>query len=75
MASSKSDQQDESEGASDPMPLLLSDDEKRVLELYDRLQQLQLETALLTAQKNYKPSPFSRHLYFAALSVLLSRLT
>ncbi|KAI1373698.1 centromere protein H (CENP-H)-domain-containing protein [Hypoxylon crocopeplum] len=37
-------------------PLLLSDDEKRVLELHDRLQQLQLEIALLTAQKNYDPS-------------------
>ncbi|KAK6066477.1 hypothetical protein SCUP234_03983 [Seiridium cupressi] len=33
--------------------LLLSDDEKRVLELYDKLQQLQLEIALITAQKNY----------------------
>ncbi|KAI1209385.1 centromere protein H (CENP-H)-domain-containing protein [Annulohypoxylon truncatum] len=37
-------------------PLLLSDDEKRILELHDRLQQLQLEIALLTAQKNYDPS-------------------
>ncbi|KAF3012813.1 hypothetical protein E8E14_008023 [Neopestalotiopsis sp. 37M] len=36
--------------------LLLSEDEKRVLELYDRLQQLQLEIALITAQKNYIPS-------------------
>ncbi|KAI0595031.1 centromere protein H (CENP-H)-domain-containing protein [Biscogniauxia sp. FL1348] len=36
-------------------PLLLSADEKRVLELYDRLQQLQLEIALLNAQKNYAP--------------------
>ncbi|KAH8204225.1 hypothetical protein TruAng_001645 [Truncatella angustata] len=33
--------------------LLLSDDEKRVLELYDRLQQLQLEIALITAQKDH----------------------
>ena len=39
-----------------PAPLLLSDDEKRILELHDRLQQLQLEIALLTAQKNYDPS-------------------
>ncbi|ETS86914.1 hypothetical protein PFICI_00742 [Pestalotiopsis fici W106-1] len=36
--------------------LPLSEDEKRVLELYDRLQQLQLEIALITAQKNYTPS-------------------
>ncbi|KAI0841149.1 centromere protein H (CENP-H)-domain-containing protein [Hypoxylon sp. FL0890] len=36
-----------------PVPLLLSDDERRILELHDRLQQLQLEIALLTAQKNY----------------------
>ncbi|RYP89220.1 hypothetical protein DL770_004518 [Monosporascus sp. CRB-9-2] len=39
-----------------PKPLLLSDEEKRVLELHDRLQQLQLEIALLTAQNNYVPS-------------------
>ncbi|KAI1073912.1 centromere protein H (CENP-H)-domain-containing protein [Whalleya microplaca] len=38
-----------------PGPLLLSDDEKRALQLHDRLQQLQLEIALLTAQKNYVP--------------------
>lgn len=37
-------------------PLLLSEDERQVLELYDRLQQLQLEIALITAQKNYVPS-------------------
>ncbi|GAP90275.1 putative centromere protein Cenp-H [Rosellinia necatrix] len=37
----------------DPTPLPLSDNEKRVLELYDRLQQLQLEIALLNAQRNY----------------------
>jgi hypothetical protein len=35
--------------------LLLSEDERRVLELYDRLQQLQLEIALITAQKNHIP--------------------
>ncbi|KAK9780938.1 putative Centromere protein H (CENP-H)-domain-containing protein [Seiridium cardinale] len=33
--------------------LLLSNDERRALELYDKLQQLQLEIALITAQKNY----------------------
>ncbi|KAI0172241.1 centromere protein H (CENP-H)-domain-containing protein [Hypoxylon sp. FL1284] len=37
-------------------PLLLSSDEKSVLELHDRLQQLQLEIALLTAQKKYRTS-------------------
>ncbi|TGJ80984.1 hypothetical protein E0Z10_g7778 [Xylaria hypoxylon] len=36
-----------------PTPLLLSDREKRVLELHDKLEQLQLEIALLNAQKNY----------------------
>ncbi|KAI1397317.1 centromere protein H (CENP-H)-domain-containing protein [Hypoxylon fuscum] len=39
-----------------PAPLPLSGDEKRILELHDRLQQLQLEIALLTSQKNYDPS-------------------
>ncbi|OTA99685.1 hypothetical protein M426DRAFT_324936 [Hypoxylon sp. CI-4A] len=43
-----------------PTPLLLSDDEKRILELYDRLQQLQVEIALLTAQKDYDPDTISR---------------
>ncbi|KAI0388140.1 centromere protein H (CENP-H)-domain-containing protein [Hypomontagnella monticulosa] len=43
-------------GTSDnPTPLLLSDDERRVLELHDRLQQLQLEITLLTAQRDYDP--------------------
>ncbi|CAJ2513132.1 Uu.00g012510.m01.CDS01 [Anthostomella pinea] len=42
-----------------PIPLRLSDDEKRVLELHDRLQQLQLEIAIITAQKNYVPDPDS----------------
>lgn len=44
---------DESAGV--PTPLVLSDREKRVLELYDKLQQLQLEIALLNAQKSYVP--------------------
>ncbi|OTA93557.1 hypothetical protein M434DRAFT_395495 [Hypoxylon sp. CO27-5] len=45
-----------------PAPLLLSDDERRILELHDRLQQLQLEIALLTAQKKYDPdkSPYTQ---------------
>ncbi|KAJ2979419.1 hypothetical protein NUW58_g7205 [Xylaria curta] len=42
-----------------PTPLLLSDKEKRVLELHDRLQQLQLEIALLNAQSNYVPDTTS----------------
>jgi hypothetical protein len=46
------------EEAVEPSPLLLSDDEKRVLELYDRLQQLQLEVAMLTSQKNFVPGKF-----------------
>ncbi|KAI1494385.1 centromere protein H (CENP-H)-domain-containing protein [Biscogniauxia mediterranea] len=47
------------DGGSGPAPLLLSADEKRILELYDRLQQLQLEIALLNAQKNYVPDTTS----------------
>ncbi|KAK7932583.1 Centromere protein Cenp-H [Apiospora marii] len=35
--------------------LLLSDQEKRVLELYDQLQQLQLEIALINAHNSYVP--------------------
>lgn len=45
-------------------PLVLSDREKRVLELHDRLQQLQLEIALLNAQKKYVPGKGPLHLYF-----------
>ena len=40
-----------------PAPLPLADDERRVLELHDRLQQLQLEIALITAQNSYVPQP------------------
>ncbi|KAK6846342.1 Centromere protein Cenp-H [Apiospora arundinis] len=39
----------------EPTQLLLSDQEKRVLELYDQLQQLQLEIALINAHNNYDP--------------------
>lgn len=35
--------------------LRLSEDEKKILDLYDRLQKLQLEIALITAQKSYLP--------------------
>ncbi|KAI1352219.1 centromere protein H (CENP-H)-domain-containing protein [Xylaria sp. FL0043] len=38
-----------------PAPLVLSDKEKRVLELHDKLEKLQLEIALLNAQKKYVP--------------------
>ncbi|KAI1759563.1 centromere protein H (CENP-H)-domain-containing protein [Hypoxylon sp. FL1150] len=41
------------ESAENPTPLLLSNGEKDVLELHDRLQELQLEIALLAAQNNY----------------------
>ncbi|GAW10951.1 hypothetical protein ANO14919_002890 [Xylariales sp. No.14919] len=43
----------EDQGVEGPTPLLLSNSEKRVLELHDKLEQLQLEIALLNAQKNY----------------------
>ncbi|KAI0490104.1 centromere protein H (CENP-H)-domain-containing protein [Xylaria cf. heliscus] len=46
-------------GVEAPAPLLLSDEEKRVLELHDKLQQLQLEIALLKAQHNYVPDTTS----------------
>lgn len=41
-------------------PLLLSADETRVLELHDRLQQLQLEIALLNAQNRYVPGEWKK---------------
>ncbi|KAI1736563.1 centromere protein H (CENP-H)-domain-containing protein [Xylaria scruposa] len=47
------------ENAEAATPLLLSDGEKRVLELHDKLQQLQLEIALLNAQNNYVPDTTS----------------
>ncbi|KAI0536468.1 centromere protein H (CENP-H)-domain-containing protein [Xylaria digitata] len=46
----------EDQGVDGPTSLLLSDKEKRVLELHDKLQRLQLEIALLNAQKNYVPN-------------------
>lgn len=47
----------------DPNPeahtaLLLSSTEKRVLELHDRLQELQRQIALLKAQRNYATGTF-----------------
>jgi chaperonin cofactor prefoldin len=53
--------------------LVLSDSEKRVLELYDRLQQLQLEIALLTAQKDHSQGKFALIRY--ALSSFLNTNT
>lgn len=56
-----------------PKPLLLSADEKRILELYDRLQQLQLEIALTAARKNYVPSvPPSRPIRVVGKMVLVA---
>ncbi|OTB15942.1 hypothetical protein K445DRAFT_317566 [Daldinia sp. EC12] len=43
------------EPTDDPTPLILSNDEKHILSLHDRLQRLQLDIALLTARKNYDP--------------------
>lgn len=43
---------------------LLSEDEKRVLEIYDRLEELQLEIALLKAQ-----TVLSQGIIFVSLSV------
>lgn len=36
--------------------LPLSEDEQRVLDLYDQLQQLRLEIEIINAQSSYKPS-------------------
>lgn len=44
---------DEAEDSREPQ-LPLSEDERRVLELYDKLQQLQLEIAILNAQKSHQ---------------------
>ncbi|KAI8630564.1 centromere protein H (CENP-H)-domain-containing protein [Xylariaceae sp. FL1651] len=54
-----------------PTPLLLSNTERRVLELYDKLQQLQLEIALLNAQKDYVPDTTSERTIEAAQKELL----
>ncbi|TQV99746.1 hypothetical protein V2A60_005186 [Cordyceps javanica] len=44
------------EAAREP-PLPLSEDERQVLELYDRLQQMQLEIAIIKAQKAHQQAP------------------
>ncbi|KAI0815519.1 centromere protein H (CENP-H)-domain-containing protein [Xylaria sp. FL0064] len=46
----------EDQGIEAPAPLVLSEKEKRVLELHDKLEKLQLEIALLNAQKKYVPN-------------------
>ncbi|KAI1425299.1 centromere protein H (CENP-H)-domain-containing protein [Xylaria sp. FL1777] len=52
-------------------PLVLSDKEKTVLELHDKLEQLQLEIALLNAQKNYVPDTASERTIEVAQQELL----
>lgn len=49
------DRMEDVEAAREPQ-LPLSEDERRVLELYDKLQQIELEIAILNAQKAYKSS-------------------
>ncbi|KAI1200874.1 centromere protein H (CENP-H)-domain-containing protein [Nemania serpens] len=59
------------ESAQVPTPLVLSDRERRVLELHDKLQQLQLEIALLNAQKTYVPDSASERTVEVAQNELL----
>ncbi|KAI1816470.1 centromere protein H (CENP-H)-domain-containing protein [Poronia punctata] len=47
------------QSAEEPVPLVISNTEERVLELYDKLQKLQLEIALMNARKHYVPDPTS----------------
>lgn len=47
-----------------PQTPLLSEDEKRVLEIYDRLEELQLEVALLKAQGVLSQGTFCLFLHF-----------
>ncbi|KAJ4145079.1 hypothetical protein LMH87_003939 [Akanthomyces muscarius] len=47
---------DDAEDAPEPQ-LPLSEDERLVLELYDKLQQIQLEIAIVDAQKAYQSAP------------------
>ena len=58
-ASSAMDTSAERQNASATMPddelLPLSEDEQRILALYDRLQELQLEISLLKAQQVFEP--------------------
>ncbi|KAI1360919.1 centromere protein H (CENP-H)-domain-containing protein [Xylaria arbuscula] len=61
----------ESQDAEDPTPLVLSDKEKKVLELHDKLEQLQLEIALVKAQKNYVPDIYPERAVEVAQQELL----
>ncbi|KAI0967680.1 centromere protein H (CENP-H)-domain-containing protein [Xylaria arbuscula] len=61
----------EDRGVEVPPPLVLSDKEKRVLELHDKLEQLQLEIALLNAQKKYVPDTTSERTVEVAQHELL----
>ncbi|KAI0394777.1 centromere protein H (CENP-H)-domain-containing protein [Xylariaceae sp. FL0594] len=54
-----------------PATLVLSNAEKQVLELHDKLQKLQLEIALLNARKNYVPDlPSGRDIQTARTELL-----
>lgn len=57
--------------AETPVHLPLSNTEKRVLELHDKLQQLQLEIALLNAQQNYVPGKLASFHALAFLNFFL----
>lgn len=59
--------------ATDSSVLPLADNEKRILDLYDRLQQLQLEVALINAQNNYQPRPTPQNREAAEDALLDSR--
>ncbi|KAJ3569199.1 hypothetical protein NPX13_g6162 [Xylaria arbuscula] len=61
----------ESQDAEVPTPLVLSDKEKKVLELHDKLEQLQLEIALVKAQKNYVPDIYPERAVEVAQQELL----
>ncbi|KAI1438896.1 centromere protein H (CENP-H)-domain-containing protein [Xylaria sp. CBS 124048] len=56
-----------------PSPLPLSDMEKRALDLHDKLQQLQLEIALLKAQRNYVPDTLEPSVEIAQRELLDAR--
>jgi hypothetical protein len=43
--------------------LPLSEDEQRVLDLYDQLQQLRLEIAIINAQTSYQPGVLNPNLF------------
>ena len=61
---------DDAEDAPEPQ-LPLSEDERLVLELYDKLQQIQLEIAIVDAQKAYQ-SGTMRHCHPPAFTSMCS---